>query len=94
MLGALRDRIADDFPELPETEFETRYVHKSMENYLSPAFYLTPPLDTGSPNVIYLTLLIRLQIWSFLPHFRMKDFPDTFIRLFTSRRLLLLTSVL
>ena len=79
MLGALRDRIADDFPELPEIEFETRYVHKSMENYLSPAFYLTPPLDTGSPNIIYINPA---------------DFPDTFIKLFTSRRLLPLTSVL
>lgn len=25
-----------------------------MEDYLSPAFYLTPPLDTGTPNVIYI----------------------------------------
>ena len=72
------------FPELPETEFETRYVHKSMENYLSPAFYLTPPLDTGSPNVIYLNPADQTSNLELLPHFRMKDFPDTFIRLFTS----------
>lgn len=71
MLGALRDRIADDFPELPETEFETRYVHKSMENYLSPAFYLTPPLDTGSPNVIYLNpadQTSNLELFATLSH--------------------------
>lgn len=25
-----------------------------MKDYLSPAFYLTPPMDTGTPNVIYI----------------------------------------
>jgi uncharacterized protein (DUF885 family) len=33
---------------------EIRTVHESMEDYLSPAFYLTPPLDTQTPNVIYI----------------------------------------
>ena len=71
MLEVLHKRIADDFPELPETEFETRYVHKSMENYLSPAFYLTPPLDTGSPNVIYLNpadQTSNLELFATLSH--------------------------
>ena len=54
MLEVLRERIEDDFPNLSEPDFETRYVHRSMEDYLSPAFYLTPPLDTGSPNIIYI----------------------------------------
>lgn len=71
MLGALHDRMADVFPELPETEFETRYVHKSMENYLSPAFYLTPPLDTGSPNIIYINpadQTSNLELFATLSH--------------------------
>ena len=25
-----------------------------MQEYLSPAFYLTPPLDTRTPNIIYI----------------------------------------
>lgn len=53
-LETLSQSIRKDFPALGETDYEVRYVHESMEDYLSPAFYLTPPLDTGSPNVIYI----------------------------------------
>lgn len=53
-LELLSRSIQKDFPALGETDYEVRYVHESMEDYLSPAFYLTPPLDTGSPNVIYI----------------------------------------
>lgn len=53
-LESLSQCIQKDFPALSETDYEVRYVHESMEDYLSPAFYLTPPLDTGSPNTIYI----------------------------------------
>ena len=53
-LQVLQKLIGNDFPELSETDYEIRYVHESMEEFLSPAFYLTPPLDKGTPNVIYL----------------------------------------
>lgn len=71
MLESLHKRIADDFPALSDTEFETRYVHKSMEDYLSPAFYLTPPLDTGSPNIIYINpanQTSNLELFATLSH--------------------------
>ncbi|MDO4308036.1 MAG: DUF885 domain-containing protein [Eubacteriales bacterium] len=54
ILETLKEQIAEDFPKLDETPCEIRYVHESMEDFLSPAFYLTPPLDTGTPNVIYI----------------------------------------
>lgn len=54
ILHTLSQDMQNDFPILTDTEYEVRYVHKSMENYLSPAFYLTPPLDTRTPNVIYI----------------------------------------
>lgn len=47
------------------------YVHKSMEDFLSPAFYLTPPLDTGSPNVIYINRAnshSNLELFTTLSH--------------------------
>lgn len=50
----LKDAIETDFPPLPDATPELRTVHPSMQEYLSPAFYLTPPMDTGTPNVIYL----------------------------------------
>lgn len=71
IMEALQNRIADDFPEMEDTPYEIRYVHKSMEKYLSPAFYLTPPLDTGSPNVIYINNSGRssnLELFTTLAH--------------------------
>ncbi len=54
IMETLQQKMTADFPELKKVPYEIRYVHESMEEYLSPAFYLTPPLDTGSPNVIYI----------------------------------------
>lgn len=54
ILKTLKTCMQEDFPQIDETVWEIRYVPDSMEEYLSPAFYLTPPLDTGSPNVIYI----------------------------------------
>jgi uncharacterized protein (DUF885 family) len=54
MLEYLQQQISNDFPALGDVSWEIRYVHKSLEDYLSPAFYLTPPVDMGEPNVIYI----------------------------------------
>lgn len=54
ILKNLNQSIQKDFPDPGKVSYEVRLVHPSMEDYLSPAFYLTPPLDTGTPNVIYI----------------------------------------
>ena len=54
ILERLPDLMAEDFPELDNVTYEIRSVHPSMKSFLSPAFYLTPPIDTQSPNVIYI----------------------------------------
>lgn len=54
MLSSLQKKISSDFPPLEDVSFELKTVHDSMKDYLSPAFYLTPPMDTGTPNVIYI----------------------------------------
>lgn len=71
ILSALQKDMQDDFPALPTPQYEVRYVHKSMEEYLSPAFYLTPPLDTRSPNVIYINRAEQtsaLELFTTLSH--------------------------
>lgn len=71
-LQILQKKSERDFPALPETVSpDIRYVHKSMEAYSSPAFYLTPPLDTGSPNVIYInpsSQTSNLELFTTLSH--------------------------
>ncbi len=47
-------KIQEDFPELPDVKHVIKYVHPSMEEHMSPAFYLTPPVDDYMNNVIYI----------------------------------------
>lgn len=54
MLEELRQRIQEDFPEGGSDSYEVKYVDKSLEEYTSPAFYLTPAIDDTSGNVIYI----------------------------------------
>ncbi|MDO4323943.1 MAG: DUF885 family protein, partial [Lachnospiraceae bacterium] len=54
LLTELRQKITTDFPLLPEVSCNVKYVHKSLQKYLSPAFYLTPAIDDYENNVIYI----------------------------------------
>lgn len=54
MLSYLNETITRDFPSLKAPDYEVKAVPKAMEGFSSPAFYLTPPLDTLSPNAIYI----------------------------------------
>lgn len=54
ILDDLQERIYDEFPKLPETSYTIKYVHPSLEDNLSPAFYLTPAIDDYTQNVIYI----------------------------------------
>ncbi len=60
MLADLQSRITGDFPPFPETEegftpaCTIKSVSPSMEDHSSPAYYLTPPIDDMSNNIIYI----------------------------------------
>ena len=54
MLNDLRSKITDTFPEIPDVDFQVKYVPKSMQDYLSPAFYMIPAIDNLTENVIYI----------------------------------------
>lgn len=60
MLRDLQERIADDFPPFPAAEERfvpsctVKNVSPSMEDYSSPAYYLTPPIDDMRNNIIYI----------------------------------------
>ncbi|MCC8102878.1 MAG: DUF885 domain-containing protein [Clostridiales bacterium] len=54
MLEDLRAKITDDFPLLTAVSCEIKYVHESLQDYLSPAFYLSPTIDDFTSNVIYI----------------------------------------
>lgn len=54
ILEDLQKQITADFPELPKCTYQIKYVPEALETSLSPAFYLTPPMDQFENNVIYI----------------------------------------
>ncbi len=54
MLAELREKVTQDFPLLPDVSCTVKYVHESLQDYLSPAFYLSPAIDDYANNVIYI----------------------------------------
>lgn len=54
ILKNLEHKITPAFPQPADVLTEVKYVPKSMEPYLSPAFYLIPCIDDTSENTIYI----------------------------------------
>ena len=54
ILNTLKTATTEDFPTPPEVSFSIKYVDKSLEDSVSPAFYMTPPIDDVTNNVIYI----------------------------------------
>lgn len=42
------------FPDIPDINFTVDPVHESLENSVSPAFFMTPPMDDYNNNAIYI----------------------------------------
>ena len=56
ILQSLKQEIQQEFPEIPEHSCSIKYVDPELSDILSPAMYLTPPLDQYNSNIIYLNL--------------------------------------
>lgn len=54
ILETLQEKIKKEFPAVNQASCTVKYVPTSLENYVSPAFYLTPPLDQMNDHVIYI----------------------------------------
>lgn len=54
ILSSLQEKLAGNFPAPPSVDIAVKYVAESMEDYLSPAFYLIPAIDNSKENVIYI----------------------------------------
>ncbi len=71
MLNDLQAAITEDFPSAPETDFSVKYVAEGLEDYLSPAFYLTTPIDNWHQNSIYINrgnAYEKLDLYTTLAH--------------------------
>lgn len=54
ILADLKEKTAGSFPSLPEVTTEIKFVQEEMAEYVSPAFYMVPPVDNSQENVIYI----------------------------------------
>lgn len=54
ILAALKSDLSGLFPNPPKVNTQIKYVQESMEEYLSPAFYMIPAIDDTKNNVIYI----------------------------------------
>lgn len=62
-------KCEQDFPAPPKVDYTIKYVHPSMEEHESPAFYLTPPIDDIGNNVIYINKKdMDEEIYTMLAH--------------------------
>lgn len=54
ILTCLREKIRQEYPEPISEDYSLHYVPEALESVLSPAFYLTPPIDLPDSNTIYI----------------------------------------
>ena len=93
MLEDLQRRMAQDFPDLTVDGQKTpsvtvKAVSDSLADYSAPAFYLTPPLDDTSSNVIYVNeqdMPGALELYTTLAH---EGYPGHLYQSVYSRRYL------
>lgn len=69
-INYFKDCFADRFPAMPDVNYKVENVHESLEDIVSPAFYVTTPIDAYNDNSIYLNMGSdgAGDLWSTLAH--------------------------
>ena len=69
-INYFKDAFADRFPKMPDVRYKVENVHESLEDIVSPAFYVTTPIDAYDDNSIYLNMGSSGagDLWSTLAH--------------------------
>ncbi len=71
MVEHLKACMSADFPQAPEHSYEIKTVEPAMQSFLSPAFYLTAPMDDPDENNIYINPAYErsdLELFTTLAH--------------------------
>ena len=72
VLNKLRQKMVKYYPKAPKVSCKIKYVHKTMEEYTSPAFYMVPAVDSYKENVIYINKSQTAELYPTLAH---KGYP-------------------
>jgi uncharacterized protein (DUF885 family) len=71
ILEDLKSKILVDFPAPPNASYTVKYIDESLSKHLSPAFYLTPPIDKYNDNSIYInpdSNYTKIDLYTTLAH--------------------------
>ncbi len=68
-------RSADDFPSVDCGRYNVKYIPKSLEDYVSPAMYLVPPIDNYEAGVIYINGNPRYRAEALFPTIAHEGYP-------------------
>lgn len=68
VLNKLRQKMVKYYPKAPKVSCKIKYVHKTMEEYTSPAFYMVPAMDSYKENVIYVNRAQTAELYPTLAH--------------------------
>ena len=67
-LNKLQQKMVKYYPKAPKVSCKIKYVHKTMEEYTSPAFYMVPAIDSYKNNVIYINRAHTEELYPTLAH--------------------------
>lgn len=68
-------KSAEDFPYVNCGEYKVKYIPKSLEDYVSPAMYLVPPIDDYEAGVIYVNNNPRYDADTLFPTIAHEGYP-------------------
>lgn len=68
-------KSAADFPYVNCGEYKVKYIPKSLEDYVSPAMYLVPPIDDYEAGVIYVNGNERYDADALFPTIAHEGYP-------------------
>lgn len=71
------------YPKAPKVSCKIKYVHKTMEEYTSPAFYMVPEIDSYKENVIYINKAQTAELYPTLAH---EGYQDIYTRMYIMRQ--------
>jgi len=74
-LEHLKDSMSESFPEPADVDYTIKYVHSSLQENISPAFYLTPQIDNITNNVIYINGSDKYSSESLFPTLAHEGYP-------------------
>lgn len=75
IIDYLKTAIQKDFPTSPKVNCSIKYVHDSLEDYLSPAMYLIPAIDNYKDNTIYINANPNFDLSQIFPTIAHEGYP-------------------